>query len=432
MNAHVTIRQIPKSTLFFWAAFFFLIGTLIASTTIYFHTISIRIVCLALITTLALTGLYFLKKPYAPLALLIFIGGIYCIAYYRNQQSEKIPIGRPVRIEGVITHREQHATYQKLRLDNNLIINADRYPLFAYGDRITLQGTVRASRSPLIRGYVHARYVDITRITSNEGNPLKKHLYALRHAFEDTIKKVLPSEKAAFLIGLTVGSTAEFTKGFMEDLRTTGTTHLVALSGSNISYIISVIMLTLAWFLPRKQLFWPTLSIITLFVIMTGAEASLVRAALMNSIVLFGAHYERTSNTRNAIITAALIMTLWNPLTPAFDLGFQLSFAAILGMTYIQPFITRYSPWKNTDVMTALSAQVAVMPILAITTGNAHPLSIIPNILIASAIPITVGLGFLTGILGFISTTLSFAPAWIANVLLSYEMGVVHIFARYM
>lgn len=165
---------------------------------------------------------------------------------------------------------------------------------------------------------------------------------------------------------------------------------------------------------------------------MTGAEASLVRAAIMNGIVLVGSQYERAGSMRNAIIAAAFVMALFNPLVPAFDLGFQLSFAAILGMAYLQPTIEKYSPWKNKTLITGIAAQAGVMPVLALAVGRVNLLSIIPNMLVAATIPATVGLGFATGALGFVSTALSFAPAWLANILLSYEMGVIRIFARYM
>jgi ComEC/Rec2-related protein len=426
------IKSLPPHETFFWAAFFFLAGTLAASATVNFPSTLMRAEFIGIAATLILITLQWLKKPYAPLALVLLLGGIYCITYDLHRQAERITFGHETKIEGIILQAEQHLDYQELRLANNIVITADRYPAFAYGDRIRLTGTVRRSKSPLVRGYVTAHHTNIKIIGRHEGSVIKEYLYAFKSAFENNLKKVLPSEKAAFLSGLTVGSTAEFTKNFLVDLRTTGTTHLVALSGSNVSGIISMLMLALTWFLPRKKTFWPALFVITLFVVMTGAEASLVRAAIMNGIVLAGSYYERTGSMRNAIIAAAFIMALWNPLVPAFDLGFQLSFAAILGMAYLQPVITRYSPLKNKELMTAIAAQAAVMPVLAITVGHANLFSIIPNMLIAIAIPATVGLGFLTGTLGFASTTLAFAPAWIVNVLLSYEMGVVHLFARYM
>lgn len=422
----------PTHETFFWAAFFFLIGTLIASATTAFPTTTLRLEFIGIASLLSIAGLRLLKKGYASLACIVFIGGAYCITYDINRQAKHIPFGRETKIEGIITQAEEHLDYQELRLADNLVITTDRYPAFAYGDHIALTGTVRKSKSPLVRGYVTARHTNITIIGHHEGSTLKERLYDSKTAFENNLKKVLPSEKAAFLSGLTVGSTAEFTKEFISELRTTGTTHLVALSGSNISGIISVLMLILTWFLPRKKTFWPALAVIIVFVVMTGAEASLVRAAIMNGIALAGSYYERMGSMRNAIIAAAFLMALWNPLVPAFDLGFQLSFAAILGMAYIEPIIKKHTRLTNKEALQAISAQAAVMPVLALTIHHANPVSIIPNLLIAMVIPTTVGLGFLTGALGFVSTTVSFAPAWIANVLLSYEMGVVHIFARYM
>ncbi len=422
----------PPHETFFWAAFFFLAGTFAASATIGFPGPVMRAEFVGAVAALTLTTLYALKKPYAALALVILAGGAYCLAYDLHRQSERIPFGHETKIEGVIMRAERHLDYQELRLENGIVITADRYPEFSYGDRIRLTGTVREPKSPLVRGYVTALHADIRITGRHEGNALKERLYAFKSAFEGNLKKVLPSAQAAFLSGLTMGSTAEFTKEFLADLRASGTTHLVALSGSNVSGIVSAFMFALAWFLPRKKIFWPALAVIAIFVLMTGAEASLVRAAIMNGIVLAGSHYERTGSMRNAIVAAALLMALWNPLVPAFDLGFQLSFAAILGMAYLKPLIQKRTVLKNEELATAIAAQAAVMPVLAVTVGHANPLAIIPNMLVGAVIPITVGLGFLTGALGFVSTAASFAPAWIANVLLSYEMGVIRIFARHM
>src|SRR3989344_2069982 len=422
--------KIPPHESFFWGSFFFLLGTLPASATIGFTALSLRLTYISIATALALTAAYALKKPYAPLALALLFGGAYCITYDLHRQSTLLSLNREMKIEDIITQAEQHLNYQELRLTNGIRIHTDKYPLFAYGDRITLTGTITKSKSPLIHGYVSAYRTNIRVINRHEGNFIKEKLYWIKSAFENNLKKVLPTEKAAFLSGLTMGSTAEFTKNFLADLRASGTTHLVALSGSNVSYIIQALMFALTWILPRKKTFWPALTAITIFVIMTGAEASLVRAAIMNGIVLAGSHYERADNMRNAIIAAAFVMALWNPLVPAFDLGFQLSFAAILGMVYVQPTIKKYSPWKNDHLMAGISAYAGVMPVLAIAVGRVNLFSIIPNMLVAAVIPYTVGLGFLAGTLGFASKTLSFAPAWLANILLSYEMGVIRIFAR--
>lgn len=422
----------PLHEKFFWAALFFLVGTLTASVTTDFPTTLMRLEFAGVATLFVLTALYFLKKPYAPLALVLMLGASYCIAYDLYRQSTHIVFGRETKLEDIIEKAEQHLDYQEIDLRNGVRITADKYPAFAYGDRIATTGVIKKSKSPLIRGYMNARHAQIKTVGRHEGNTVKERLYAFKNIFEDNLNKTMPSEKAAFLSGLTLGTTAKFSKDFLNDLRVTGTTHLVALSGANISQIINALIFALAWFVPRKKIFWPALAVITLFVIMTGAESSLVRAAIMNGIFLMGNHYERTGNIRNAIIAAAFVMTIANPLVPAFDLGFQLSFAAILGMAYLKPVIEKISPWKNKELMNAISAQVAVMPVLAVTVGHATPVAILPNVLVAFAIPYTVGLGFLTGALAFVSPVLAFAPAWLANILLTYEMAVIGIFARLM
>ena len=245
----------PTHETFFWAAFFFIAGTLVASAALDFPNAIMRMEAVVLTTAIITLALHLLKKTYALLALVILVGGGYCVIYDMHRTSVPITFDRVTKIEGVITQAEQHLDYQALMLENGVRVNTDRYPAFAYGDRIVFTGTIKKSQTPLSRGHVNAFRADIKVTGRDEGNAIKAQLFKIKAAFERNLKSVLPSEKAAFLSGLTVGSTAEFTKDFLADLRTTGTTHLVALSGSNVSGIIYALMFALTWFLPHKKVF---------------------------------------------------------------------------------------------------------------------------------------------------------------------------------
>ena len=131
----------------------------------------------------------------------------------------------------------------------------------------------------------------------------------------------MPAEEAAFLSGLTLGERSDFSPEFKEALQTSGTTHLVALSGYNVSIVIVATMALLTSFLKRRIAFIVAFIFLVAFVLMTGAEASVVRAAIMGALVVIATESGRIFNPRNAITLAGLLMVLINPKVLVFDAG---------------------------------------------------------------------------------------------------------------
>ncbi len=426
------MRYAPHD-LFFWLASFFLAGVALASATIPFTDIFARIFFITFAILLGIAILYLIEKNNLIVLFVVsaIVGVVYFLVYTTlyHTQSVLVRFNKKINIHGIVIRAEHHIDAQALTIDNNLKIFADRYPEFTYGDEIQLIGIAQKSKSPFFAGVVNARHTTITRLKIRQGNTLKEKLFAIKDAFESNLKKTLPHDRAAFLTGLTFGTTEEFSKKFKDELRASGTTHLVALSGANIIGIMQAVTVILLLFVPRRKIFWPVLTVMTLFVIMTGAESSLVRAAVMSGIFLTARHLERVSSFRNALTAAAFIMVIYDPRLLIFDLGFQLSFVAIMGLAYLKPILEKISPIKNQYFLDTMSAQLAVMPVLYIAVGRATPWAIIPNLLIVPIIPHTVALGFITGAAAFIHPALAFAPAWFATILLTYEMAVVHYFA---
>ena len=138
------------------------------------------------------------------------------------------------------------------------------------------------------------------------------------------------------------------------------------------------------------------------------------------------------------IIIAAFLMVLHNPKVLVFDLGFQLSFAALLGIVYLLPVLKKifiyerpgFLNWKE-NFLTTLSAQLAVIPFLLSNFGIFSLTSLVSNVLIAEAIPITMALGFIMAGLGFISSFLSQLVVFITNPFLAYILWVIDLFSRF-
>jgi len=350
---------------------------------------------------------------------------------------------------GIISRVSNLATHQEITLalespyQGNVKLYAQPYPRFAYGDLIKVSGTIKHPPEEFLSYYQKERiagivnYPKIELVESGRGNAVKAALLSFKSHIISTFKHVLPAQKAAFLSGIVLGEREEFSKEFKEKMSLSGTTHLVALSGYNISIIaIAAAAFFGAWF-SRSIAFYFSIALIILFVLMTGGEASIVRAAIMGIITLVAKEKERIYSVRNSIVIAAFLMVLWNPRLLVFDLGFQLSFAALLGIVYLVPELKRWLgvndggllQWKE-NAVTTIGAQFAVAPLLLGTFGTFSLSSFLANILILSAVPLTMSLGFLIGGLGFISEFLARIVALLVDVLLAYELWIIDLFSK--
>lgn len=325
-------------------------------------------------------------------------------------------------------------------------VYADEFPVFAYGDILAFSATVKSPtgesagyfKKEGIGGLVSYPKNIIVQAT-HQGVPMMAWLYEIRDGIRSTFERVLPGEQATLMTGLVIGKSSGFSKEFSEKLKTTGTTHLVALSGYNIATVLGWFSALLGFFLRRRKALWFSMVAVVAFVVMTGAEASVVRAAIMAIIVVIAEQIERPHSVRNAIVFAALCMTIANPHILVFDIGFQLSFAALVGIVYVKPAIDLWLhrdkknvgvlAWRE-NLVTTLAAQVAVLPILLFHFGFVTPVSIVTNVLLLSFIPLTMVLGVAILLAELISSALAFFAAVPARLLLGYELWVIDAFSN--
>jgi competence protein ComEC len=185
----------------------------------------------------------------------------------------------------------------------------------------------------------------------------------------------------------------------------------------------------------RWRLLIGGLSIIA-FAIMTGGSATVVRASIMALLVLFAQLIRRDYSVTRALLLAGLLMVFVNPKILVFDLSFQLSFLATVGLIYVSPIIERYLlfiPDKfgiRTVVTATLATQIFVLPFLLYAMGNFSSVALIVNLLVLPFIPLTMLLGFLTGLVGLISSNLAIPLAFLAHYLLYYELHIAKFFGE--
>lgn len=350
-----------------------------------------------------------------------------------------VVVSNPSVKEGV-----QEAVFALREKELRVLAKLPPYPALSYGDTLTFTGRVEEPFSDSYRTYLAKErvrgVVAFPKIESHKPArtfSFRGALYALREQLVDSFRRTLPAKEAALMAGLTVGAREDFSEEFRDAMADSGTTHLVALSGYNISIVVWVAMSLFLLVFPRRAAFAATLAVILAFVLMTGAEASVVRAAVMGSIALLARHAGRVYSMRNAIVFAALAMVIINPKVLAFDLGFQLSFLALLGIVYVKPALDPFLhgeaqgsvfSWRE-NLTTTASAQLAVAPLLIHTFGSVSISSLAANILVLEIVPLTMGLGFILAAISFLSLSLAQLLGFVAFVFLKLQTLVIEWFA---
>jgi competence protein ComEC len=331
----------------------------------------------------------------------------------------------------------------------SMLIQTPQYPEYVYGDLLEISCIAKAIENK-DASFDYQMYMakegvlyqcdksKVSKIGENHGSRIYSKILLARASFENKIVKVIPAPYGALASGLLFGGSSGLSKEIKNDFSRTGMSHIVAVSGYNVTIIAGyLILLGIFLGLWRKQAIWFALVGIVLFVIMTGLPASAVRAGVMSGILLWAMKNGRLANSENAIIFAGAIMLIINPLLLRWDVGFQLSFLATLGIVvsasfWEKSFAKKHKAFGITEVITlSLSAQIFVLPIIAYNFQTVSLISLLANVLILPIIPLSMLLVFLVCVFGFIFYPLSVLFAWFSFLLLYYEIKMVHLLAEF-
>lgn len=255
--------------------------------------------------------------------------------------------------------------------------------------------------------------------------------------FIPAINSLLAEPQAGLLNGILFGVKASIPKDLYSALVTTGTLHIIALSGMNISILANLTAKT-TLFLGKKLSIVITLLFIWLFVIYVGFSPSVVRAAIMGCLSLLSVYFGRQYWGVLSLFLTSLIMLLID-FSLINNLSFQLSFLATLGIILANKknvcqkskrLIDQILSGVKLNFRLTLSAQLFTLPVILY---NFHRISLIAplaNILIEWSIQPIMVLGFATGLFAWIWKPLGVIPAWLTWVPLSYLITIVEILAK--
>ena len=336
-----------------------------------------------------------------------------------------------------------------LEAEDKVLVTTGRYPEYQYGDKLKIIGKLEAP--PVFEGFNYQDYLkkdgiysvmgfpEIELASQNFGSPVYKVLFSFKNKFKEISRQFISPPQEGILEALIFGDEENISQDWKNKLNITGTRHIAAVSGMNItiiSFLILNFLLLLGFW--RNQAFYFTIILLTLYILMIGAPASAVRAGIMAGLFLLAQHLGRASQAGRLVVFAATFMLALNPLLLRLDVGFQLSFLAILGMIYLQPFFSdffkkipnpKFFP-IGTTLSATVSAQIFTLPILVYNFGYIPTTSPITNILIVPFLaPITI-LIFIFALSGMIFSVFGwilFWPTWLA---LTYITTIIDQFSK--
>ena len=256
-------------------------------------------------------------------------------------------------------------------------------------------------------------------------------IFRMRDRLERALNAAIPEPENGLLEGVIFGGSGRLPKDIQQDFARTGLSHIVAVSGYNV-LIVAECLLWLGIFfgLWRRQAFWVALMGIWLFVLGTGAGASVVRAGIMGTLGFVAIQIGRLSSALWLVVFAAAGMLLWNPLSLRFDLGFQLSFLATGVLVAILPLFQTdddagfLGTVREIGVAT-LVIEIIVAPLLLRTFGFTSLVSLPANILVLPLVPMAMLLTFLAALAGLVIRAPINVFGWLAYALGRYMLAVV-------
>ncbi|MDP3792831.1 MAG: ComEC/Rec2 family competence protein [bacterium] len=442
-----------KSQIFFYLLSAFIGGVLLASLLDFSQSL-IWVVLVVAVSVVVIAGENKLTLLAVTILAFLVVGATRFNQFNFSEDSLEQFVGQEIILTGYIDNEpETDGTIQRFALKINqerVLITIGSYPKYKFGDFVQVSGELEWPKN-FSEDFDYITYLKkdgiktilfFPQINEYAGDlnlgfwenlrlSLYKKIFAVKDKFQTAVNLSISEPNASFVNGILLGSRQNIPDDLKEAFNKTGTTHILAISGYNIMIISWAILSGLIFFFRRRVAFWISVGVIILFVILTGASASVVRAALMGLILSFAHGYGRLYDQKNSIILAGAAMVWINPFVLVFDIGFQLSFAAVLGLVYLYPKvdeklykIPRLGNFKELTLMT-ISAQLAVAPLLIYYFGNFSLVSLPTNLLILPFVPASMLLGFVAGLGGMIYQPLGQVIGYATWAITTYQIEVV-------
>ncbi len=477
--------HIPIFKPFFWLAFAVLVGILFAKWT----EISwiVWVVCALICLIILLIPVFFKRRnqgerylPFSAVLLFFFLGAMrYQLeqpiiapehsAFYNERGLVEVigvvikppevhdsSINLEIRVESLMSLSSDTPIVQSDQIRGKLMLQTMAGSDYRYGDRLQIEGKLSTPsdsgtfnyREYLANKGIYSQvsFAKVKVLERDTLNPFLAKIYQLKIRSQEVLQEIFPSPEAELLTGILLGNDNGLSKELQSAYQLTGTTHIIAISGFNIVLLAGLITrFSYRWFGPWSGS-WIAIMILAFYTVLVGAHASVVRAVLMGSLGILGSVIGRKGNGLNTLGLAAMGMCLINPFLP-WDIGFQLSFMATLGLVlYAGPMQARLDDFLSRHLqegtvkrlsghlteyfLFTFAVQALTLPLIVWHFREISWTFLVANPFILPAQPLVMVLGGIALLGGLLAPELGRILGWLAYPFAAYTNRVVEWLAR--
>lgn len=414
---------------------------------------------------LGVLGMDILLQPW--LAVPVF--GVDDAAYYRDL-ADKVHFVGEVTGEPDVRSDAQNLIVDARRIflpgpkgvHGKVMVKARRYPEFLYGDVLNI--TCKLQTPPVFEKFSYAALLakdDIFALctqpaikpAANPDQPFFpnflqgfwKGVFIFKSLMIRKINELYSEPAASLVAGILIGQRRSIPQQILDDFNTAGLTHVLAISGYNVSMMIAVFGY-LCQGAGRRWRYAGMFGGVMGLVVLTGFSASVLRAAWMGCIALLAQALGRKGSALHLLLVSAVIMVVMSPRMMLVDLSFQLSFLSTLGILVFMPkiealeqklmalprfaWISKIPPFMREGFCVTMAAQVFTTPLLFYQFGRFSLIAPVANIFVLPLVPWIMLFSFCGLAVSFLILPLGRLLSFGAYVLVMVMLFFVHLFAR--
>lgn len=259
-------------------------------------------------------------------------------------------------------------------------------------------------------------------------------LNSFRRKFAAGMQSALPEPAASFGMGLLIGQRSTLPDDINEQLRHVGLTHIIAVSGYNLTVIVMACRKLLAT-RSKYQATVLCLGLIAIFLLITGSSPPIVRASVISILGIWAWYYGREIKPLVLLLVGGAITVIANPLYLWGNVSWYLSFLAFFGVLVLAPLVVKRW-WKGEPGLLAgvlietMCASILVVPYVLYIFGQTSMVSLAANLLVVPMIPLAMVFGLVAGLGGMLLPAVAGWLAWPAKMILVYMLDIAGLLSK--
>jgi competence protein ComEC len=394
-------------------------------------------------------------------------------SYAKEEREEVLLIGtiksNPTQTEGYYGDERidfllqpSYLIKEDKKIDTSGLVRVTLYekPLenFKYGQSYILEGLLSKPKEVLRETQFHYReylarrgiyalfysrkYDGYLNLNLDQTNPVRKLAYNLKNSLNEKYQSLLPPPYSHLLSAFILGDREDIPEDIYNSFKHTGSVHMLAISGLHIGIVIFIILFILKLFnIRRKPAAFVCIGFLIFYCVLTGSRASVMRASIMGSVFLLGWALDRESNVYNSLGFACFCLLLFNSFQ-LFDVGFQLSFTAVLSIIYFTPkldgilrkllnYKSKMKRYISRGVTVSLCAWLGVLPLVLYYFGISSTMSVLTNLIIVPLLAAVLSLGFLVSIISYVWFDFAYILSQTLHLVLFIMVRIISLIEKF-